>query len=830
MRKSGAVPTPRQPKEQTDRLRTYRAKRDPAQTPEPMGRRPPRRQGAPRFVIQEHHARSLHWDLRLEHEGVMASWALPKGLPDDPARNHLAVHTEDHPMEYATFEGDIPSGQYGAGAMSIWDHGHYDVEKWSDSEVKFVLHGSRASGGYVLFQTKGKDWMIHRHGARATADPLPTSMAPMLATPGTLPEGRAVWAYEVKWDGARAIAWAEGGRVALHSRNGKDVTATFPDLAGLAEHLGMSAVILDGEIVALGEDGRPSFARLQNRLHIADPREARRRAAVDPVDFVAFDLLYAEGRSLLELPYDDRRARLEALGFNGPNFTTTECFRDISGRDVLQAVTANGLEGVVAKRRTSTYRPGRRSPDWIKVKISTTQDVVIGGWTDGRGERTGELGSLLLGIPEGDGLAYVGKVGTGFSDRARDDLLRSLAELRSEANPFGSTITDAEAKGAHFVRAQLVGEVAYGEWTPAGRLRHPKWKGLRNDMTPDDVTREDSGPDRDEESPDNDSPPDEKPDGDAGGSSPDARQAARRAAASPPVRVNVGGRELPITNLDKVLFPAVGFTKGQLIDYYARIAPVMLPHLAGRPLTMKRYPDGVEGKFFFEKHAPSHAPRWVKTLTVPSERDGSIDYAVVNELATLIWAANLGTIEFHVPLWRARAGARKLPARPDLMVFDLDPGEGTSIVECCLVARLLFDALADRGQPVYAKTSGMKGLQLYCRAAPKATWDTQRDEAHGMAQQLESEHRDLVVSKMRKDLRRGRVLIDWSQNHPTKTTIGVYSVRAAPTPTVSTPVTAEEVERCASQGDPALLKFDSEQVLARVEDLGDLFRGLATDA
>ncbi len=744
----------------------------------------------------------------------MASWALPKGLPDDPARNHLAVHTEDHPMEYATFHGDIPAGEYGAGSMTIWDQGHYEVEKWSDSEVKFVLHGSRASGGYVLFQTKDRDWMIHRHGPPASVDPLPTSVEPMLALQGRLPEGRNDWAYEVKWDGARAIAFAEGGRVKLHSRNGKDVTATFPDLAGMAEHLGMSAVILDGEIIALGDDGKPSFARLQNRLHINDPKEARRRAAADPVDYVAFDLLYAEGRSLMGLPYDDRRAHLEALGFSGPHFTTTECFRDVSGRDVLRAVTANGLEGVVAKRRDSTYRPGRRSSEWIKVKTVSTQDVVIGGWTDGKGERTGELGSLLLGIPGPGGLTYAGKVGTGFSDRDREMLLERLAPLHSGSSPFGSTTTDAEAKGAHFVKPKLVGEIAFGEWTPGGRLRHPKWKGLRPDKVPEDVVTETDAAGVDEPH-DDDAKPLPLASGDK----------AKRASSPQSVRVSVGGRELPVSNLDKVLFPESGFTKGQLIDYYARVAPVMLPHVRGRPLTMKRYPDGVEGKFFFEKHVPTHAPRWVNTVAVPSERSSTIDYVMVDDLATLVWAANLGTIEFHVPLWRA-GRKRKLPANPDLMVFDLDPGEGSSIVECCMVADLVVSALARPASEIFAKTSGLKGMQLYCRAGPRATWDSQRDEAHGIARDLEAEHRDLIVSKMAKDLRRGRVLIDWSQNHPAKTTIGVYSVRAAPHPTVSAPVTLEEVRACARAGDPSLLRFETDQVLARIDEWGDLFAGL----
>jgi bifunctional non-homologous end joining protein LigD len=805
---------PRTPKRtaKADPLDEYHGKRNAARTPEPMGRTRSRRNSAPRFVIQEHHARSLHWDLRLEHDGVMASWALPKGLPETPERNHLAVHTEDHPLEYASFEGKIPRGEYGAGTMSIWDRGHYDTEKWSDREVKIVLHGTRASGSYVLFQTDGRNWMIHRHGDSARTDPMPRSVKPMLAVQGALPKDGGSWAYEVKWDGARAIVYSEGGRVTVRSRSDRDVTASFPELADLGEFLGMSPVVLDGEIVALGEDGRPSFARLQNRLHIGDPREARRRAGNDPITFVAFDLLYAEGRSLMNHSYDERRAQLESLHIAGAHFTTADSFRDVSGRDVLRATVANGLEGLVAKRRDSLYRPGRRVAEWVKVKTLQTQDVVIGGWTEGKGAREKTLGALLMGIPGSQGLHYAGKVGTGFNERDQRELLDALGRLEARSSPFVDAIPAADAKVAHYVRPELVGEVAYGEWTPAGRLRHPRWTRLRTDKVAAEVSRETEADD-------------------PGPEETIAPPKGRRAAASPSTttRVRVGDREVPVTNLDKVLFPESGFAKGQLIDYYARIAPAMLPHVTDRPLTMKRYPDGVEGKFFFEKHVPSHAPRWVKTATVPSERQGEITYAVVSDLPSLVWAANLGTIEFHVPLWRA-GRRRSLPANPDQMVFDLDPGEGTSIVQCCEVARLIVDALAGSGHgDAYAKTSGMKGLQLYYAVPSRTTWDTVREEAHGVARQLESEHRTLVVSTMRKDLRRGRVLIDWSQNHPAKTTIAVYSVRAAPFPSVSTPVTWSEVEACARTGDPGLLRFDTEAVLARVEKQGDLFAGLSAD-
>jgi len=447
----------------------------------------PTHKGRPRFVIQEHHARSLHWDLRLERDGVLVSWALPKGLPESPGQNHLAVHTEDHPLEYASFEGEIPQGEYGGGRMTIWDKGYYDVEKWSDGEVKFVLHGSKASGSYVLFQTKDRNWMIHLHGPSTRTDPLPTSIKPMLATAGELPADSTPWAFEIKWDGVRAILFVEGGRVRAQSRNDLDVSSAFPELAGIGDFLGMTTCVLDCEIVALGEDGRPSFVRLQHRMHVANQREARRRAVSDPVTFVAFDVLYLRGHSLLAEIYEERRAALESLHLSGETFTTTESFRDVSGQDVLDAAVQNGLEGVVAKRRDSPYRPGRRSTDWVKVKSFRTQEVVIGGWTEGHGEREGSLGALLLGIPSDEGLRYVGKVGTGFSASDRHDLLDDLRPLASPESPFTSPLPRSDPAAAHFVRPEIVGEVAFGEWTTAGRLRHPTWRGLRPDKAPHDV-------------------------------------------------------------------------------------------------------------------------------------------------------------------------------------------------------------------------------------------------------------------------------------------------------------------------------------------------------
>ena len=458
-----------------------------------MGGRRSSRAPGDRFVVQEHHARSLHWDLRLERDGVLVSWALPKGLPETPEQNRLAVHTEDHPLDYATFEGEIPQGEYGGGRMTIWDSGHYEVEKWSETEVKFVLHGAKVDAGFVLFQTKDRNWMIHRHGPSARRDPMPTSLTPMLAVPGELPSDSTGWAFEIKWDGIRAILFVEGGRVRAQSRNDLDLTASFPELADIGEFLGMAAMVLDGEIVALGADGRPSFSALQHRMHVANHREALRRAASDPATFVAFDLLYADGQLLTERPYDERRKRLDGLAFTGQTFITTESFRDVAGRDVLSAAVQNGLEGVVAKRRDGPYRAGRRHPDWLKVKSFRTQEAVIGGWTEGKGGREGSLGALLLGLPaSGASLRYIGKVGTGFSERTRRELLDALAPLTLGHSPFEDRLPPGDATTAHFVEPRLVGEVAYGEWTRAGRLRHPVWRGLRPEKDPAHIEIESS--------------------------------------------------------------------------------------------------------------------------------------------------------------------------------------------------------------------------------------------------------------------------------------------------------------------------------------------------
>ena len=472
-----------------DRLVSYRQKRDFGATPEP----PPSKTGPdadeelPRFVVQEHHARRLHWDLRLEHEGTLASWAVPKGIPPDPKRNNLAVRTEDHPLEYLDFHGEIPQGNYGAGTMTIWDRGVYELHKWRDAEVMVTLHGERVQGRYVLFRTRGDDWMIHRMDPPQDPgrEPMPEGIAPMLASSGPLPpeSDPPRWAYEVKWDGVRAIGYAEGGRLQLTSRNGRDITSQYPEVRGIAEELGSRAAVLDGEIVSFDEAGRPSFQRLQRRMHVANERQVARLAREAPVTYVVFDLLWLEGRMLCEMPYEERRALLADLGLAGERWQVPG--HHVGDGEALLALSrAQGLEGIVAKRLDCPYTPGRRSSGWIKVKNVRRATLVIGGWLPGDGGRTGRLGALVVGYHEEGVLKYAGRVGTGFTEAELLRVGRLLEPLARDESPFDGRQPPKETR---YVEPRLVCDVEFVEYTQARTLRAPSYKGLRDDVDPSAV-------------------------------------------------------------------------------------------------------------------------------------------------------------------------------------------------------------------------------------------------------------------------------------------------------------------------------------------------------
>ncbi|MBA2644937.1 MAG: DNA ligase, partial [Solirubrobacterales bacterium] len=478
----------------SDRLTGYRGKRRFPETPEPDGAAPGASPGG-RFVIQEHHATRLHWDLRLEHDGVLVSWAVPNGIPEEPEHNRKAVHTEDHPLEYLDFHGEIPAGNYGAGTMTIWDAGVYECHKWRDDEVMVTFAGERVQGRYVLFRAGAaeKDWMIHRMDPPADPDrePLPERLAPMLARAGGLPSDESRWAFEVKWDGVRALAYSRPGRLRFESRNFNDISARYPELRPLNRALSSHEALLDGEIVAFDQDGRPSFERLQQRMHLTGESAVRRRARELPAVYVIFDLLHLDGHALVDLPYEERRERLLALGLNGPHWQTP-AHHVGSGSALLEAVRAKRLEGVIAKRLGSRYEPGRRAGAWVKVKVMRRQEVVIAGWLPGAGRRRDRIGALITGYHEGGELRFAGKVGTGFSESELDFLAARLTPLERATSPFTGR---QPQRGAIFAEPVLVAEVEFTEWTAEGMLRHPSYKGLRDDKEPAVVIREPDGAD-----------------------------------------------------------------------------------------------------------------------------------------------------------------------------------------------------------------------------------------------------------------------------------------------------------------------------------------------
>ena len=662
-------------------LAEYERKRDFGKTAEPAPRPPRRRKGAPRFVVQQHDATRLHWDLRLEHDGVGVSWAVPNGIPHDPAENRKAVHTEDHPLEYMTFEGEIPKGEYGAGTIQVWDSGTYELEKWRDDEIIFSFDGERLHGRYVLFRAGGpKDWMIHRMDPpEEERDPFPDPFPPMLANPADLPRSTRGWAAELAWGGVRALARCRPGRLDLHDADLADIGDRWPEVHRLSRQVGAHDLVLDGELVIFDADGRPDPERLARRDKPGSDSALRRRAKENPATYVIFDLLHLDGEDLTGAPYKRRRELLEGLGLDGeawrvPRAATTKI------KELLAAAAGQGVDGLVLKKRSSPYVPGRRTGDWLLIGASST----------GRGSAT--------------------------------------TSLTAGAEPLTKTKS----------------------------------------------------------------------------------------------RLRVEDRVLTVSNLDKVLYPAVGFTKGELIDAYANLADALLPHLRGRPVTLKRYPDGVEGKFFYEKRCPSHRPDWLATARIYSEsHKKEIDYCLIEDLPSLVWAANLANIELHVSLARVAD-----LDRPDSLVFDLDPGAPADVVDCARVALRLRGLFTQLGLDCLAKTSGSKGIHLHVPLGGTATFAETRPFAKAVAETFEQRFPDEVVSRQTKTRRKGRVLIDWSQNDPHKTTASVYSLRAKERPTASTPLEWDEVEAAADSGDAAALAFTAEELCARIAAKGDLFAPL----
>ncbi|MGK2933473.1 MAG: DNA ligase D [Solirubrobacterales bacterium] len=631
---------------------------------------------------------------------------------------------------------------------------------------------------------------------------MPDVIEPMKAKLAEAPSKSENWATEIKWDGVRAISFCENGVLRLQGRNLNDITDLFPEIAPLADVPGVEGTILDGELVAFDEHGVPDFQRIQKRLRQKGGRGRERAARSYAATFVIFDLLHADGEDLRPLPYKERRDRLEALDLSGRSWQTPD-YLVVDIESTLEATAQQGLEGLVVKRLDSPYRGGRANHDWLKLKNRLRQEFVVGGWLPGKGSRENEIGSLLLGYwshrkDRGEHLRYAGRVGSGFSAGDLETIRDDLAGFSRDTSPFEDV---PDMPGAEFVNPLRVVEVEFSEWTNDSRLRHP---GLHQHAAGQDPGRSAAGnADRR---------------GLTVGLTADADPVAKGKFT-----IQVEGRSLRLSNLDRILYPETGFTKGDLIDFYAAVAPAILPHLEGRPLTMRRFPGGVNGKSFWEKRCPAHRPDWVKTESVWSEsNDDHIDFCVAEDVATLVWAANLADIEMHTSLATARERET-----PRAVVFDLDPGEPADIMDCAELALTIRGMLAGAGLETFVKTSGSKGMQLYLPLNdPGVDYERTKTFAHRLARMLEKELPDQVISRMKRSLREGKVFVDWSQNVRHKTTVCAYSMRARPEPSVSTPVTWEEVESAVDAGDADRLRFGPDEVLTRIDEKGDVFADL----
>lgn len=806
-------------------LDDYRKKRDPEQTPEPFGGF--RRAGSRLFVVQKHAARRLHYDLRLEMGGVLKSWAVPKGPSVRPSEKRLAVHVEDHPVEYADFEGIIPPGNYGAGAVIVWDRGWYrpiknedPLEQLARGKVEVEFFGFKLRGQWILARMSGKDkeWLLLKKAdsfrgdddltdrypesvlsgltieelgqapAKLTAlekhldslkvplaDVSPRRQGLMLASLGSGPFSRKEWLFEIKYDGVRVLAVRIRKDIKLYGRKGQDITETYPEVARALRVLPVERLVIDGEIVALDETGRPSFQRLQARMHLRNPLDIERARAAVPVNGIFFDCLSLDGRDLRDLPLLQRK---ECLALLLPARGVIRYGDHIleHGEAFFDAASEQHLEGIVAKNTKSRYISGR-SKDWIKIKCQRRQEFVIGGYTDPQGSR-GHFGALHVGLYDGNQLVYVSKVGGGFDGETLGTVWAKLQPLRQSTSPFAAGTPSG--RGNHWVEPRLVCEVRFSDWTHDGGIRHPIFLGLRNDKRPEECRRE---------SPLEINAPGSPP------SSPDAS-------------------EIKITNPKKVFWPDEGYTKADLIAYYEASAPLILPYLENRPIVLTRYPDGIKGKSFFQKDAPEFIPSWIRTERIYSkDADREIDYFVINDSATLRYVVNLGTIPLH--LWSSRLGSLE---HPDWLVLDLDP-KGAPFTHVVKVARALHGILERLELPNYLKTSGATGLHVLVPLGGRYTHQEARNFAALLASLGVQAEPELATIARPIRARGGKVYIDFVQNGHGRTIVSPFSVRPLPGAPVSCPLRWEELTTRLSPG-----QFTIRTVPLRFEKLADPLR------
>ena len=813
-----------------DKLEPYRAKREAGRTPEPFGGGDTALPGL--FVVQKHAARSLHFDFRLELDGVLVSWAVPKGPSPDPADKRLAVHVEDHPLEYGEFEGVIPKENYGAGAVIVWDKGLWTAredphEGMKKGKLLFDLAGYKLKGLWTLVRTKrsDKDWLLikERDGhvrpggefpqesvvsgltveelrdgstkARDVEGELERLKAPerivrakeidwMLAEARENPPSGEGWLFEIKYDGYRLLASREDGQPGLRFRGGGDASASFPEITRVLAGLPYDRVLLDGEVVVLDDEARPSFGRLQKRARLTRRPDIERAALELPAVFFVFDLLAFGDFDMRSLPLSERKRILRELVPSAGPIRFADHFEG-RGADFLEAAQRMGLEGIVCKRASSPYRRGR-SADWIKVRFHRADDFVIVGYTEPKRGRPG-FGALHLAVLDGDGYRYAGRVGTGFNDRQLEELRGALESKRRDS----PAATGALPKGREHVwtEPEIVVEVRYKEWTADGQLRHPVFVRVRDDKRPDD---------------------------------------AGRVEEIPTEPAPVADRVVRFTNLDKVFWPDEGYTKGDLIAYYRAISPWILHALRDRPLVMTRYPDGIQGKSFFQKDAPGFGPEWLRKERMWSEHGGrEIDYFVCDDEASLLYVINLGTIPLHV--WSSRVGTLQ---RPDWCILDLDPKGApfANVVKLALAARRLCEEIE---LPAYLKTSGSTGLHVLIPLGRQCTFEEGRALGELLARVLVAEMGDIATIARAIDARDGKVYVDFLQNGHGKLLVAPFSARPVPGAQVSTPLKWSEAtsrldpSRFTIETVPARMKKLKEDPIASIlDDVPDLTRAL----
>jgi bifunctional non-homologous end joining protein LigD len=790
-------------------LERYHQKRDFRRTPEPAGELHPTEGFS--FVVQKHHATRLHYDFRLELEGVLKSWAVPKGPSLNPDDKRLAVHVEDHPIEYGGFEGVIPQGQYGGGKVIVWDRGTWipvgdPVAGYKKGHLKFRLEGVKLHGGWNLVRMDEKNWLLikEKDEAAGTEDPTrerpesvlggegpprvwesnrnapapaakrrPRSRAPMPPNPdpelATLvenaPQGED-WIHEIKFDGYRVLCRIEGPDVSLSTRRANDWTSSFPSLARAARQLPVRDALIDGELVVLDARGLSNFQSLQNALG---------RGREKDVVYFAFDLLYLDGRDLRELPLLERKELLAKILAKAPAMIRYTDHVVGEGPTFFKQACGHSLEGIVSKRADAPYRAGR-TKDWLKVKCLNRQEFVIAGYTDPEGGRSG-FGALVLGVHDKGGtLRHVGRVGTGFTTTTLEDLHARMKQLERKSSPFPRPPTGRAARGIHWVEPKLVAEVAFTGWTDDGILRQSRFEGLREDKPPAEVVIE-------------------RP------ASPKPSAAIREVAG------------VKLTHPEKILYPDQGISKRDLALYYESIADWVLPHLVNRPLSLVRCPEGQGKTCFYQKHAHQGTPEVVRRVQI-QEGTGTIEgvgtYLYIDDLPGLIALVQMGVLEVHP--WGSRVDTLE---KPDRMTIDLDPAPDVPWSRMIETALTIRTRLQELGLESFVKTTGGKGLHVVAPLQARQTWDDLKEFSRAIAEEFVRAAPQWFVSTMTKSKRTGKIFLDFFRNTRGATAVGAYSTRSRPGAPVSTPVSWDELPKVTS-GD----QFTLANVPSRLEGLG----------